>query len=301
MEIRRILHPTDFSEASKRALPHALHLAKRCGGELILAHIRTPYSDDPNRPEFHFVDEGRYSSFIAAELERAANHIDEEIPFRSIIERDVSPANGILRVAEEEKVDVIVMGTHGRSALAHFFLGSVAERVVRYAEVPVLTVASKRDGYRDRPEYQKILTAFDFSPHSQEAARWGYHLARLYGAEFKVLYVIEQEIHPGFYDLWKVSVSSELPNLREKARQALLAVLGRQGLEEVEVVVEIGVGDGRVHRDLTEFARREEIDLLVMGTYGLTGFEHALLGSTTERMVRIAPCPVLAVHRHPRT
>ena len=297
MQLTKILHPTDFSEASRRALPHALELARRSSARLILTHVRTPYSDDPNRPEYHFVDEGKYSNFIRLELEKAGDRIDADIPFSSIIARDVSPANGILRVVQEQEADLIVMGTHGRAALGHFFLGSVAERVVRHSPIPVLTVASKRDGYRDNPHYRKILTAFDFSVHSLRAAEWAQGIAQLYGARLTVLYVIEQEVHPGFYEMWKVSVADELPTLKDRAHQALAGLLGEQGLYGAEIVVEVGRGDGRVHRDLCDFARREEVDLIVMGTYGLTGVEHALLGSTTERMVRIAPCPVLTVRR----
>lgn len=296
MQVKRILVPTDFSEPSRCALRHAVELAGKLKSELILTHIRTPYADDPNRPEYHFFDEGRYSAFVTEELARASEGIGSEQVVRTVVGRDVSPANGILRVADESESDLIVMGTHGRSGLGHFFLGSVAERAVRHAEVPVLTVSSKRDKYRDNPKYRRILAAYDFSAHSKEAACRARDLAELFGARLSILYVIEQEIHPGYYDVWKVSVKSEMPEIAQEARKSLLNVLGEHGLDDVEVFVEVGRGDGRVHRDITKFAAQHEVDLIVMGTYGLSGIEHILLGSTTERVVRVAPCPVLTFH-----
>ena len=296
MQVKRILFPTDFSEPSQCALQHAVQLAKKFNAELILTHVRTPYADDPNRPEYHFFDEGRYSAFVTEELNRTSEGIRSGSLVRTIVGRDVSPANGILRIGDENAVDLIVMGTHGRSGLGRFFLGSVAEKVVRHAKVPVLTVSSKREHYRDRPSYRRILASYDFSAHSKEAACRARDLAAVYGARLSILYVIEQEIHPGYYDIWKVSVKSEMPQIVQEARKSLLSVLGEHGLDDVEVFVEVGQGDGRVHTDITKFAGDHDIDLIVMGTYGLSGIEHMLLGSTTERVIRIAPCPVLTFH-----
>lgn len=296
MEIDNILFPTDFSEASGHALPHVLEMASRFGSEITLAHIRTPFSDDPNRAEYHFFDDGKYRSFVEEQLAETSSVIGSEHRVSTEIGRDVSAASGILRVASETGCDMIIMGTHGRSALGHFFLGSVAEKVVRHSNVPVLTVASKRDGYRDNPQYKKIVSCYDFSVHSKEAACRARDIADAYGAHLQILYVIEQEIHPGYYRVWKVSVREEMPRIVEDARTSLLGVLGEHGLDDVDVQIEVGDGDGRAHRDITRFAREKEVDLLVMGTYGLSGVEHMLLGSTTERVVRIAPCPVLTFH-----
>ncbi len=296
MQVRKILYPTDFSGASQPALRHAMELCRRFNAQLVLTHVRTPFSDDPNRPEYHFIDEGRYAAFIESELKKAAEGLPDDFRISTVIGRDVSPANGILRVAGEQNVDMIAMGTHGRSGLGHFFLGSVAERVVRHAKVPVLTVASKRDRYRDDPLYRTILATYDFSVHSNEAVIRARDLADAYGARLLVLYVIEQEIHPGYYEVWKVSVRKEMPEIQQEARKSLEKILGEVPVKDAELHVEVGEGDGRVHRDIRRFAQTHDVDLIVMGTYGLSGIEHMLLGSTTERMLRIAHCPVMTFH-----
>lgn len=296
MEIRNVLFPTDFSEPSQRALPHALEVARRFGSGITLLHVRTPFTDDPNRPEFHFFDEGKYSAYVESELQRASSVIGEGHRVRTELVREVNPAVGILDYVRDQPVDIIVMGTHGRTGLGHFFLGSVAERVVRHAPVPVLTVSSREESYRDQPQYQNLLVAYDFSSHSQEAACRAYELAGVYGARLQVLYVIEEEVHPGYYEQWKVSLKSEMPQIVADARRSLAELLGEEGLGNLDVHVAVGDGAGRAHREITRFAREHQSDLIVMGTYGLSGVEHMLLGSTTERVIRIAPCPVLTFH-----
>lgn len=296
MEVRNVLFPTDFSEASQRALPHAVEFARRFGARITMIHVRTPYADDPNRPEYHFLDEGKYSEFVEKELERASNGIEAGHRVETVIAREVSPAAGILDYLDKGKADLVVMGTHGRTGLGHFFLGSVAERIVRHAPVPVLTVAGLRQPYRDHPAYRRIVVAYDFSKHAKAAALQARELALVYGAEMTIFYVIEQEIHPGYYEQWKLSVRSEMDQIVADARASLMGVLGEHGLDDVEVAIEVGEGDGRAHRDITRHAEQSEADLIVMGTYGLSGVERMLLGSTTERVVRIAPCPVLTFH-----
>lgn len=293
--LKKILFPTDFSKASNHALPHTIELAKNYGAEVTMIHVRTPYADDPNTEEYHFFDENRYLEFIEKELRKRSESI-EAVKVNSLIHRDVSPASGILEYSDEHEIDLIVMGTHGKSALGRFFLGSVAERVVRHSMIPVLTVAPKRADYRDNPHYRTILATFDFSQHSRFSVCRAQELARVYGADLKILYVIEQEILPGYYEAWKQQVDLEKPELVASARRSLLEALGEECMEGVSVHVEVGDGDGRVHRDIKSFALRHEVDLIVIGTHGLSGVEHMLLGSTTERMIRIAPCPVLTLH-----
>jgi nucleotide-binding universal stress UspA family protein len=292
---KKILFPTDFSEASNHALPHVVEMSKRFGAEVTMIHVRSPYADDPHSEEYQFFDENRYSSFLERELARTSESLSG-VPVQSVIRRDVSPASGILEFSDEEKCDIIILGTHGRSGLGRFFLGSVAERVVRHSTIPVLTVAPGREGYRDNPRYQQILATFDFSQNSRIAAVRARELADAYGAHLRILYVIEQEILPGYYESWRQQVRLERPELVERARESLLDVLGEHGLQDVEVKVEVGDGDGRVHLDIQRFAVESETDLIVIGTHGLSGVERILLGSTTERIVRIAPCPVLTLH-----
>lgn len=141
--LKRILVPLDFGEPSVRALEHATVLAERFEASLELLHVvPNPYVDDPT---------GLYlplpATFLDELVKDAQKRLDEALTssdrqrfkVRTIVKIG-DPLFQIVEYARVEHVDLIVMGTHGRSGVVHLFLGSVAERVVRTAPCPVLTV-----------------------------------------------------------------------------------------------------------------------------------------------------------------
>lgn len=124
LAIRRILFPTDFSEASRRAGETALALARHFGARLVVLHVIPPVTDpDPRR----------------AALRSLAAELAADVPVEAETVAGV-PARQIAAYASRHHVDVIVMGTHGRTGVSHALLGSVAEAVLRRAPCPVLTV-----------------------------------------------------------------------------------------------------------------------------------------------------------------
>lgn len=296
MEVKKVLHPTDFSAASDHALPHAVEFAGRFGSELTILHVRTLFAGEGSAEEFSHFDPDEYAEVLEMELEKTSERLRADRSVRTVLRHSVSAASAILEFSEEDESDLIVMGTHGKSALGRFFLGSVAEKVVRHASVPVVTVSPEKKGYQGKPDYSRILATFDFSEHSKNAVVRAREIAEAYGAQLQILNVVEQGVFPGHLDAWKEQISSELPQIAEEASRSIAETFGDLTMDNVDICVEIGSGDGKVHREITEFARRNQADLIVMGTYGLSGVEHMLLGSTTERVLRSAPCPVLAYH-----
>jgi len=147
LRLQRILVPVDFSYTSARALDVGIELAEALGAEVVVLHVWEP-------PRFA----SSSMMFIPAELseEDIIERIHTEVQMRAVDfvggtehSRDVSiqtrvesgiAYTTIVDIAKHESIDLIVMGTHGRSGLTHFFIGSVAERVVRYADCPVLTI-----------------------------------------------------------------------------------------------------------------------------------------------------------------
>jgi nucleotide-binding universal stress UspA family protein len=256
-----------------------------------------PFGDDPNQPEYQFLDQGKYEAYLEEQLQQMAKGLPPWDRVDTEIVRNISPAPAILEIAGERDIDMIVMGTHGRSALSRFFLGSVAEKVVRHAPCPVLTVAHHRTGYRDQSQYRKILVAFDFSQTSKSAVRRGLEFAEAYGATMEVLYVVEQAVLPPLDEIWKVSVQREVDDVVASARGVLADVLGKEGLEQLNLQVQVGDADGKAEAEIVEYARSNSCDLIIMGTHGYSGLNHALLGSTTERVIRTASCPVLTFHK----
>lgn len=145
--IRRIIHPSDFSAASRPAFARALELAKANRAALTLVHVMAPVVP--------MVDDAYLSPQVWKNVERQARayaqkQIDKliararqaRVPAKGLILEGVA-ADRIVRAAQRQHADVIVMGTHGRSGLARLFLGSVAERVVATALCPVMTVRGR--------------------------------------------------------------------------------------------------------------------------------------------------------------
>lgn len=141
---RRILHPTDFSRASRPAFERAVKLARQEGAELLIVHVMVPPAP--------FVGNGYVSPKTYEDLEAAARK-SAETQLKAVLARakkagarakailtEGIPVEQIVRAAKGKRADLIVIGTHGRTGFSRFFLGSVAERVVQLAPCPVLTV-----------------------------------------------------------------------------------------------------------------------------------------------------------------
>ena len=145
--MRRILHPSDFSRASGAAFSKAVELAKADRAELIVAHVLTP--------ALPIAGEGYMSPKVYEEIEASARaaarkQLDALVAkahaagarAKGLLLEGV-PHERIARAAKAQRADLVVMGTHGRTGLARFFLGSVAERVVATSAVPVMTVRGR--------------------------------------------------------------------------------------------------------------------------------------------------------------
>lgn len=146
INLNRILLPTDFSEYSKPACNFACAFAEQFGAELHLLHVLQDLVAMVPEPGLAFPPPGDYMQELQESAEKGLTQLldpaweDGKTIVRST--RQGSPFLEIIRYAKETDVDLIVMGTHGRSGLAHVLLGSVAEKVVRKAPCPVLTVRS---------------------------------------------------------------------------------------------------------------------------------------------------------------
>ncbi|MFO1053159.1 MAG: universal stress protein [Planctomycetota bacterium] len=146
--------------------------------------------------------------------------------------------------------------------------------------------------------FQKIMVPTDFSAASKQAFLYARELAKLHGAEVLVVHVVEVPHYPTLFE----GTAMVVPPLDETVRRELTGQLDR--LIESEFTAQ-GVSarrllrDGSPRHELLACARDEQADLLVIATHGYTGLRHVFLGSTTEQVVREAPCPVLTVRARP--
>jgi nucleotide-binding universal stress UspA family protein len=303
--VHKILVPIDFSEHSQRALEEATALARKFGAELHLLHcleLFTPIAFAPYNPTDYRAFESLRRDFCQAAQAQLSDWSRRAaaagVSVREHLAENRASAEAV-ELARQIGADLIVMGTQGLSGLKHLLLGSVAERTVRLAPCPVLTVgaAVRRSTTAAKEkiaakEIHRILVPVDFSDHAQHALDEAISLALAFGAEVDLLH--SYQIHPlvlGPYGI--VTPETFERDLRIAARQRLcewrdrVSAAGCKGQDHLTLQF--------ASEAIAETAERSGADLIVMGTRGLTGFKHALLGSVAERTIRTAPCPVLTV------
>jgi nucleotide-binding universal stress UspA family protein len=204
--------------------------------------------------------------------------------------RGFSPAGLILDYAAENRIDMIVMGTHGRRWAARFFMGSVASEVVRHSSAPVLTLR-EQEPPRAVGGIDRILVPVDFSKHSLVALAHARDLAAQYDALLQILHVVEVQTYPSLYG--PAMTSFDVNELKRLSFEAI-----DRALEQApgpEVPYDKFVVSGRVASEIAAFAEEYESDMVVISTHGLSGLERVLTGSTTEQVVRLVECPVFTV------
>ena len=142
---------------------------------------------------------------------------------------------------------------------------------------------------------KSILVPLDFSPSSKRALDYAVSLARQFKAKLTLLHVVEPMGTPDFAASFPLMMEDDklMAAAKNELEHALKAARVPRGLVE-----RILVRFGRSFHEITEAARTRKADLIIISTHGYTGLKHALLGSTTERVVRHAPCPVLVVRQH---
>jgi universal stress protein A len=146
-------------------------------------------------------------------------------------------------------------------------------------------------------DLHRILVPTDFSKHSHNALRYATAFAEKFGAEIRLLHVV-QDLALFIPDA--LGVAQPLPTAIEQFKAAACQALARYVEENNlgHLNLRTDVREGTPFLEIVRYAREAEVDLIVMGTHGHSGLAHVLLGSVTEKVVRKAPCPVLTV-RHP--
>ena len=286
----RFLVPTDFSAPSEAALGYARTLAGTFGGALHVLHVLDS--------EFLRVALGDPHDQETAALRQLHDRLtdDDRRRFRAfaIVERSDEPADAIASYARTHDIDVIVMGTHGRTGMKHLLAGSVAEKVVRTAPCPVLTLRDTASGQGGaRPA--RILVPTDYSAPSDAALACARRLAAQFGSSLHILHVLEEvAASSAFGSEFYMGDSPDVRAARLKDAQERLAhrvIPG--GQSQVHTTAE--VVSGRSAQAIVDSAANGNFDLIVMGTHGRSGVAHLLMGSVAETVVRTASCPVLTV------
>jgi nucleotide-binding universal stress UspA family protein len=280
---RKILVGYDESPASRAALLEAAHWVRRHGGELTLAHAvffeAEEYSVAPEQ-----LDRRLRAGELLCTAAREKLSAELGVAARTLL-REGEPPEAILDAARDEDADLIVLGTYGRRGLNRMLMGSVTAQVISKARVDVLVV--KKPCSDCRGAYRSILVPFDGSAFSRAALARACALAKCDGAQVAALYAIPRyEEMIGF--LRTEGIQARLTQEAEK----IVGEAVRLG-EAAGVAVAASVVEGPASDRIVESVRKAGFDLVVMGSHGHRGMERVLLGSTAERVIVNAACPVL--------
>lgn len=296
LTIRRILCPVDFSDFSRRGLDLAFALAARSGAEITALHVTSsalsPAMAFPEVPVFLPLDP-TVMERLRAELARfVAPSRTPDIPLRTIV-MEGAPVTRILQEAEESGTDLIVMGTHGVGGFERWVLGSVAEKVLRKAPCPVLTVRNTGgEPFALAPgPFGEIVCALDLSEASRQTLADAVSMAQGTGAHLTLLHVLEDAPQE------EAAVAHAMMNLAayraqrcEEARQRLRALAKDVSCPHDEIV-----RTGTPYREILHLAEERRAGLVVVGVRGGRFLDAFHFGSTAHHIVRGAPCPVLTV------
>jgi nucleotide-binding universal stress UspA family protein len=297
ISLRNVLYATDFSATSEAALPYAAAIARKFGSTLHGAHVVSDTSlllmtGGVDYVSFNTLYEDAHT--IAKERVQELTERLGRIPNRGYV-RHGKVWESLSGIVAENAVDLIVIGTHGRTGLEKVLIGSVAEDILRHAPCPVLTVGPKICGRARLPEFetgrasqapvelelQRILFAATFSPGSRQVAAIAVWLCEKFLAQLALIHVLENSSNP---DLPTGPMEKSLRMLRN-------LVPPDAGLAYTP---EIMVESGSAWRCIVKKAAECDADLIVLGAHPKDHTTH-LPWSTVHQVVAHANCPVLTV------
>jgi nucleotide-binding universal stress UspA family protein len=284
VQLRNVLFTTDFSQAAAAAIPYAKEVVTRYGASLFVLHVRPPVVNPMTPP-------ASWSATVEAarvEEEKQRETLLAAFPgmHPTIIIEEGDMQSSLVSAIAKHKIDLLVIGTRGRTGVGKFFLGSTAEEIFRQSSCPVLTVGPHstlpvRDG-----GLPAILYATDFSDKSLAAASYAVSLAQEFQARLVLVHVIPNP-KPG-----ELVTAAQTRRSCEQLLQELAPETG--SVCESECVVEVGDAAGRI----LEVAKDKKATVIVLGVRAESGFPGAathLPIATAHKVVSQANCPVLTV------
>ena len=281
--IKKILWTTDFSDEAQEALLYADAFAKTFNAEIVALHVVPDIS--PALYDAALVVKGELAKRLEYVKEEKQKKFDamkkaKNLEFKALI-KEGNAAKKIIETAEEEKVDLIVLGRRGLSAIEKLFIGSVANQVLRSSSVPVL-LTKKKAG---KPRFKNILVPTDFSEQEEVERDFAWKLAKGFDSELTLLHVLElhdYEFTPRALDEMFDAVEKKLKQ-REKKEKEDIPVS-----EDVYRAINAAVG-------IVDYADTHKFDMIVISTCVQSKIERFFLGSTTEKVISYTHLPVFAI------
>ncbi len=292
---RNIFCAADFSEFSGSVAAYGIAMARWFKARLYICHVIdlptvSVYGEavfDPLEYQNRFMDTARH------EIDRMLG--DAGVEYQPLVTVG-STTEEISRLAREHIADLVITATHGRAGLKRFFLGSVTERLMRVLPCPLLVLRGSEEMVEGMPEnfpFRKILVGCDFSQDSNLALEYGLGMARSFESELHLVHVIEPS---GYKNLLKLP-HEERKRLKQDLYDIIKVKLNSLVPEDAEGQTKIKTEllSGKPYAELVQYADKNGIDLISLGIRGHGMVEELLVGSTTDRVIRQSPCPVMSI------
>ncbi len=275
----------DGYKHSKAALMETVNWIKRHGGSAVLVY--TVYFDEE---EFGIIPEQLEKRMTIGRTlcDQAKKDVSSAfgINLESIV-CEGDPSDTLIEIARAKKADLIAIGTHGRSGIKKFLMGSVTSGVIANSTCDVLVVKKADSGWSGR--YSSILLPFDGSGPAIKALEQACRISIMDGSAVTVLYVV-----PRYEEMIEFFRSSTIQDSLMKEAQKITSLAVDLALEK-GVKLKVLIEDGDVISKISGTAVREKNDLIIMGSHGWGGVNKAYIGSTTERLIMYADSPILVV------
>ena len=278
-KMETLLVATDGSQYSKTAIRETISLAKKCSSKLVaISVVKT-------NPEFESVVPQvieKVEKEAREHLESVKNQASKEgVTCETIVSRSEEPYQDIVDQASKNRVDMIIMGTHGRTGLKRLMMGSVTARVIGHAPCKVLVVPLNA-----KVKCRNILIATDGSRYSDAAASEAIGIAKRCGGSLIVISVAlsDKEIILAEDDEEIISAKDNVKKIVELAE--------KEGIKTEGLTVR-----GKPYELIVETSKQKRADLIIVGSHGRTGLDRLLMGSVTERVIGHSGTAVLVVRK----
>jgi nucleotide-binding universal stress UspA family protein len=284
MAYRRVLIPLDGSHIAERALPYAKTIASNAGSELILFTATPTPSEKLDRP-------------MKAYLEHNAKALKSQRMKVITATAYGNTADEIIKFTNKNKIDLIIISTHGHSGIKRWVLGSVALKVLYGTCTPVLLIKSRAHKI-SKVEFKKILVPLDGSPFSEASIPYVKELAKGAGGEIILLRVSEPPVlpadrSPAIKPSWEEYRDILMAEIQRQAEEYLEGI--KANLEKSGIKVRSQAILGKVAESILQVAQKEEVNLIAMTTQGRTGISRWVYGSVATRIVEESLQPVMLI------
>jgi nucleotide-binding universal stress UspA family protein len=267
-KMEKLMVATDGSEYSEGAIREAISLAKACSSNLIaVSVVKTNLEFDSVLPQF--VEKSEQEAIKHLESVKA-QATKEGVNCTTVVSLSEEPYEDIVRHASKNNVDMIIMGTHGRTDMKRLMMGSVTAKVIGHATCNILVLPLNA-----RVECKNVLIATDGSKYSAAAAVEALGIAKRCGSLLIVISVASSD----------AEIGSAIDNVNKISK-----IAEKEGLKIKSIVAK-----GKPYEAIVETSKQKEADLIVVGSHGRTGLTRLLMGSVTERVIGHAEAAVLVV------